>query len=58
MKLLEKRATCLGDKPWAGGSGEEIKSVRLCCPCSCTVLLALSDQVMDGDGWWSNTLSP
>lgn len=47
-------STCLGDKPWASGNGEEIKSDRLCCPC--TVFLALSDQMMDGDGWWSNPL--
>lgn len=43
-----------GNKPWASGNGEEIKSDRLCCPC--TVFLALSDQMMDGDGWWSNPL--
>lgn len=28
------------------------------CAVHVPVFLALSDQMMDGDGWWSNTLSP
>lgn len=58
MKLLEKRAgKChmFGGQAMGRWNGEEMRSEIVLY---LTVFLALSDPVIGGDGWWSNTLSP